>query len=396
MYYSARDSIAEAVKSYINSSSTPDRDNNCSEQEAIDKLQIAFGKSKGRCNNALALQIAFRKDSTADDIIRLGQFAGTVAPSERVVYKRTRKLDATDRAYVQRIRRDTPLGESVIGKFLKAKGMWDRAVQKGLNRYSADQLTNARNSSATWRERRELNMLMFMAKMKADRFKELAPHWVTGWVDKLNIGTNAEASVDERRDSQQAILKYEMDALEQADEHILSEVETYINGNSGNPCPNSFGSSYWATWNSGQQAIYYNELGRMFIEALQYMGLGIYHNIADLTAGYQNRSQLPSNRKKGTIPIAKKTVAMLKSFNSMLKKGFEPSIVREEIIAQLNEYAAAQKGLRWVFFARLDAPSEYEIKPPKKEKSAKAGGGEKCSRHVAHTETIEGLGEVRF
>lgn len=378
----SRGTVEDAVASRWHSSN---KDGNCSISEASDKLRKALAQTKGACNCELAIDIAIRKNSTVEDIARVGSWIGedgkAHAPGrfDRVIRHRHEKLSGYGRRQIQQDKRLTKLEDSVYGKYLKSKGLWGTVKELNLDKHNS---THILTEGCYWHERRELNMLMFVAKLSMERIAQFMPNVNSQWMKRLNVGGDN----DDRKEAKQNILKEEFEALNQAPEEVLQDIEKhYIEGS--NRTPHTFGGAFWATWSSGGQVAYYNELGRMAMEALKYMGIGIYHD----TAGYY--TQLPSKVKKGAIPLAKKMVSIQKTFNSMLKQGFEPSLVREEMCSQLTEFAKERCEIGWRFFSRLDAPMTYEVAEKKKPNAKKSNSGAKSQE--PRIENIGGM-ELRF
>ena len=381
----AQDTVEGAVASIWHKENA---DGNCPIPEAVAKMREALNKTKGACNCELAVKIAIRKYSTVDDIIRVGSWRDenghTVPPMkyDRVIYHRNMKLSSYGRKEVQQNKRKTTLEESIYGKYLKSKGLWWRVKDLHLEKHNPTYLLT---EAYYLQERRALNMLMFMSKLNMDRITQFMPTVVKQWTERLNLNVSGDDG-DARKESKRSILKAEFEALNQAPEEVLRQIESaYIEGS--NHVPHTFGGAFWATWCNSDQGEYYNELGRMTMEALEYMGIGLYHNIKN------KYTQLPSKIKKGAIPLAKRIINIQKTFNSMLKQGFDPSIVREEMSSQLTEFAKQRCYIEWEFFSRLDAPMEYEITKKKKASSPKASGGAKAQE--PRIEVINGM-ELRF
>lgn len=380
-----QNTVEKAVASIWHKGNT---DGNCPIPEAVAKMREALNKTKGACNCELAVKIAIRKYSTVDDIIRVGSWrdenghTATPVMSDRVIYHRNQKLGAYGRNRIKQDKRRVTLEESVYGKYLKSKGLWGRIKDFNLEKHNPTEILT---EGCYWNERRALNMLMFMSKLKMDRITQFMPAVVDQWTKRLNLNVSGDNG-DARKESKRGILKAEFEALNQAPEEVLRQIESaYFEGSS---CvPHTFAGAFWSTWCNSGQGEYYNELGRMTMEALEYMGIGLYHNVKD------KYTQLPSKIKKGAIPLAKRIISIQNTFNSMLKQGFDPSIVREEISSQLTEFAKQRCYIEWEFFSRLDAPMEYEIAKKKKASSPKASGGAKAQE--PRIEVINGM-ELRF
>lgn len=266
----------------------------------------------------------------------------------------------------------------MYGRFLKEKGLWKSAEEKGLDRYTIEQLSH---NGLYVMESRALNALMFAAKLDLPRFKKFAPNAMRTLLDGINLtGKSAQSQ------SKREMLFEELNALEQASEEVLSYLEANYEKDSRKK-ERTFATAFWALFKSGDKVFYTAELGRMFMEALKYMGIGIYH---DNSGGYSN---MPSRVAKGTIPLAKKAVALQSTFNKMLKQGHDPKIVRDEMVSQLTNFGCMQCGLKWKFFARLDAPLNYEV--AKKSSTKKTTQATTKGKKESRTEVVNGM-TLRF
>lgn len=356
---------------------------NCTLDEAIEKMRKALYKSNGACNTELAVQLAVLKDTTVDDVIRLGNNVNEngepVAPKkfERMVFSSGEKFSAWRRLSVKNEKRLTQFKDTFYRKFLESKGLWGVAEALGLDRcYTKDLFGNEymyRN------ERCRLNSLLMFAKANVERLKQYCPDLLEQMCNKLSTSHGSECSASVRK-----MIPRELAALNQAPVEVLEGLNVAIMVHSN--FVHLFTNCYWATWSNSDKMQYYTELGQMMWDVLDYMGIGMYHNSSE-----GRITNLPSTRKKGTIPFAQKVLTLQTQFDRMLKKGLDVNVVRAEMCEVLKELCNARTHIAWSFFPRIDAPQTYEVAKPKS-KSTKSSK----NSHEPKVEYIEGIGEVRY
>ena len=83
-------------------------------------------------------------------------------------------------------------------------------------------------------------------------------------------------------------------------------------------------------------------------------------------------------REANSKDVSYRVGAMLKHVSSSMrrfvadiKKGFKPSVVREILIEDLNQWSSTQTRGHWQFFERDDAPEEFPDIPVKGKKNKK-------------------------
>lgn len=364
----------------------------CSVDEAVDKMRKALYETKGNCNTPLGLRLAIHKHATVDDIKRLGAYYNDdgekVTPPicNRIIVDYNHRKDSSYQKSKKFLDKKRPkFEETVYGRWFKSKGMWKAVEEAGLAKYCPQDILT---SGVLIQERKTLESLMFASKLSTKRLKEIAPTYTSALTEQINL-----YGAGDRAKSKRMLLKYELDSLNEAPEEILTHMEDIcVKEASRWSLPKSFARALWAVFKSGTKEMYTMELGRMLIDAMQYMGIGLYARLDNVEPDYA--SGTTSVIGKGTTPLAKKVVAIVKSFNSMLRQGFGVDIVRDEIITQLNQFSQANCGLHWTFFARNDAPKEYKDVEPKKKSSAKASSTKSSSKEP-HIEVINGI-ELRF
>lgn len=103
-------------------------------------------------------------------------------------------------------------------------------------------------------------------------------------------------------------------------------------------------------------------------EYLEYMGIGVIGR-------RQKKWMSGATSRKGLTALPKVVVSVQNKFISMVSKGFDPAIVREDCISMLNAWSEQKTEIQWKFYARKDAKTEYPDIEVKKKRSSSNGGG---------------------
>lgn len=331
----------------------------CSVDEAADKFRKALKKSRGQTNTELSMRLAVLNNTTDDDLIRLGSWRkeGKVPSYEKVVRndQQPRKTD-WGRRREQQEKKFAKLQDTIFARILQQKGLWEFA--KGFNiHYTA--MTNLNGEGARyWEdERKEFSMLMCFAFNDTERIVKYAPKYVNKWSRMVNVSKPTNVVGTEWKLKKQ-MLEWELAVINELPQEVLERVQASQHD------PYSVASCYFGS--TVPRTDYYRELSKMFLESMEYMGLGMYCDWMES----DHVSSLPSFRSKGLVPLFKKVLSVVKTFNTMVKKGFAPDMVRDEVMTILNDYARVNCKVHWVFTKRVNAPVEYPELVPAKKKAA--------------------------
>lgn len=351
----------------------------CDVPEAAEKFREALRITKGRTNNELAMRIASRDTSTVEDIIRLAEWKedGKVPEWEQVVKcTAQRKMDDWAKRRRSQEMKFPKLEETMFAKILQKKGLWGYAQEMNISNASMVNLTG--DGARYWaNERKAFSTLMAFAINNTERITKYAPRYLKNWSRAVNVSTpeNMAGITATLFKAKKAMFKYELDTINELPQEVLERIQLSKHE------PESFASCYFGT--TVPRTEYYAELAKMFLEAMEYMGLGVY---CDWMDSDWPRS-LPSFRAKGIVPVCKKVLSSVKSFNSMVKKGFDPNLVRDEIVQLLNNYVQQVCKVHWVFVKRANARMEYPELETAKKKSAKKSTA-KSTTKAEKTDTL--------
>lgn len=348
---------------------------NCSQEEAIEKFRQALHQSKGKCNTRMGVEIACLKSATVDDIARLGTINPDKVPDYRdkaVTTDRQSKMTPYDRVRRQSIARHTRLSDTTLGRLLKKTGLWESVAHLD----KADMNTIRANSFGSYdQEWNLMSMAMFFALNDGSRVAEHYPAMSQHIskhirVEKKDADPNTEFG---RRcitfyNARKEMLKHDTKWLNSLTDEQLKELNSAMDGRSWLH-PVTFTEAYYTSSTAFNDVNV--ELGHMFMEAMDYMGLGVYQEFDKENPYYRSNV---SFSHKGIVPLVKKVLASQRHFNAMLKQGYDVSMVREETILDIENYISGRTNLKWKFFVLKDAPTEYEVakqKSVKKERKPK-------------------------
>ena len=364
--------------------------NMISREEALVKLKEAVFLTKGKANNDDAMKIAMRKNSTVEDIVRLGTY-NKIEP--RAYYRPLggSPRSSFKRSWSDRIQdgRKVMLKDTIVWKFIQQKGM--------------EALANSRNlcNAATVAVRpggcfyKDYQMIMGFAKsglddnilsipkisenlMKVDHNPVREDHkWSSAFVDF--------------HEGRQKFYDAELEWLAHAPEEVLDLFKDK-DGNVGTTYV-SMTNCMWnmgGTINSGSEtdmtAFKAREYARQMAELMKYMGIGV--------VGMGGYSWGVVRNRKNTQAMAKYMMQMRNKFMQMIKKGFDVAVVRDEIVSMLDTWASTKCIIKWKFYSRTDAPAEYpDLEAQKKIKKLHHSGSSsptivKLSDDEAKTFTI--------
>lgn len=326
-------------------------------EEVMDKLREAVFKTKGLCNNDDALRIARHKDSTVEDVIRLGSYA-KIEP--RAYY---RPLGGSPRSrfrnWATRIDegRKVMLKDTVIWRYLKSKGLDEYATQLHLDRCHTKMVMPARDGYKS-DSCQQLQALMMFSKIDDCEVIISRPRLMEAFqkIEHSPCPENqmGKPAYEDYYNGREEFYQAELDWMTHAPQEILERFEEGERAT-------SYASMTQCMWNmsgsinngnpNDMTAFKAREYARQMTQFMKYMGLGV--------AGIGGYSWGVVRNRKNTQALAKYMMTVKNKFDQMIKKGFETSIVREEIISMLNNWCATKCIIGWTFFARTDAPTEY-------------------------------------
>lgn len=340
-------------------------------EEALVKLKKAVFLTKGLCNNDDALQIARRANSTVDDIVRLGSYKKL---EQRLYY---RPLQGSPRhrfnSIAQRIqsKRVVKLVDTVVWRYWESKGLTKIATEKY-------HLQNANASDCIYKgygyrsdAQKGYAELMNFAKLSTSE-AIMNNHSISEGLMKVNHGAirevykNNPAYVD-YYDGREEFYKAEVDWMSHAPQDILDRLNPTISYASMTQCMWNMQGSIRSGVVTDMTGFKAREYARQMARYMKYMGIGV--------AGIGGYSWGIVRNRKNTQALAKFMMTVKNKFDQMIKKGFDVSLVREEMVNSLNNWVSTKCVIDWTFFIRTDAPSEYPelIKQRKVKKLHRSG-----------------------
>lgn len=324
-----------------------------SDETVMAKLREAVFKTKGKCNNDDALRIARNKNSTVEDVIRLGSYT-RVEPRAYC-----RPLQGSPRSrfnnHAQRIEagRKVMLKDTIIWKYLASKGLTKLATEKCLDKATTKDVMRPANAYSYMSQQcRNLQGIMNFAKI-ADNEVVMNNKSISEAMLKVNHDpirddhTHNPAFVD-YHEGRESFFKAEMDWLGHAPQDILDRLNPTVSYASMTQCMWNMSGSIRETSMTGYKA---REYARQMTDFMKYMGIGV--------AGIGGYSYGMVRNRKNTQALAKFMMTVKNKFDQMIKKGFEVSLVREEIVEMLNNWVSTKCIINWTFYIRTDAPTDY-------------------------------------
>lgn len=335
-----------------------------SEEDTRKKLSKAVFKTKGFCNNKLALDIARRASSTVEDIIRIATDNELPNRWDKALSGSKRKMRETHRSRIE-AGRIIPFTETVTWRYFVKNGLTDIAKA-----YNFDKLT-IRTDDRHTRWASEIAEVMMFAK---------------AGVDVSKISEQVMRAIRDVRTVQEYGFDNEIRQFMQNELKWLVAIPENIQNEMANSGITTMSKAVWDS--NGHQQIKANlaenstyayhqkwqlkgEVARMksmaMSEYLNYMGIGVI-GLGTVYSG--------ARRRNGIMPLARQVMSANNKFMSMIKKGFDVSLVRDEIVTMLNNHCEAKinGGVKWKFYACTDAPTEYpELVVTKTAKLGKSG-----------------------
>lgn len=352
-----------------------DPEDNRSDEEALDIFEQALYLSKGKTNNSLSWWLAKNKSSTTEDILRLGKsFSGSGADMTVLRPVSHFKLSPWDRKLRQDNQRVVRVKDTYLKKFLEEKGLWDEDTEYNLGRMPSDWKTvfvNPFTAHCGTGEARHLQALLDYAKSKnvGNKFHERCSRVFRHWLESIDLWTEARPhDSKEEKDyklSRKRMFDKEIEWLSQAPESVLTDIAEKDFRDTRNFTQSVANSGAFCSL-AEASAIEFCVLSEAFCDTLEHIGLGIYD-----AGDYYARHSLKYSRK-GIKALMKKVNSMGRLFIRLVKAGNSPELARDEVIDQLNDFSRKQMSIEWKFYARVDAPTEYDYQTKKSKPKSKA------------------------
>lgn len=325
------------------------------EGEAIEKLKKAVFITKGLCNNSDGMRIAKCKNSTVEDIVRLGSWSRLETSTYARPLQGSPRGEKSDYDFSARVSRGRKvmLKDTVTWKYIKAKGLEPLAMKYNLHQRT----TNDVRSRFSGCCRQQLEMVMNFAKMSeftniASDYPVLGEQLCKVAHYDLPIEHTGDPAWEDYYNGRKEFYKAEIDWLSHAPTELLENL---------NQTNKSYASMTECLWNmrgtimelqqTNMTAYKAREYAREMAKLMKYMGIGV--------AGVGGYSWGLVRNRKNTQALAKYIMTVKNKFSSMVKKGFEVEVVREEVVNMLNAWVATKCIIAWKFYVRTDAPTEY-------------------------------------
>lgn len=357
-----------------NSRNEYDRVEVCDDATRDEKLKRAVFLSHGLCNNNRAREIACLANSTPEDIVRL-------CSGDRVLEKGWRRpiQGATRilrRSWATRISegRKVRFVDTIYGRIFNNAG-WGEFAKDHFGSLTINEFNEGRNISYEF-----ARVFAFARAGLSKEFLDGHPR-INQMFKEVAVEVKTQKNDSPR---QTEFLKYrkeffdsEVKWINQMPDDLLTELENDENYQ-------TLVSLTQGVWNCGgyisdtqswQKAenLKRGDTLRFYAmaipEYLEYMGIGVIGR-------RQRKWMSKATERKGLTTLPKVVVSVQNKFISMVSKGFDPAIVREDCVSMLNAWSEQKTEIQWKFYARKDAKSEYpDIEVKKKRSSSNNGGG---------------------
>lgn len=363
-----------------------------SDEEAIELFRKALAITKGKCNNRNGWIIAKNVNATLDDIIKFGvkdtywstglAFSHTPhwikSPADRI-----REIEQKKQTYVK---------DSVFGRFIKSRGLWTDEVEEKYRELTTQTLAIYKN--CMWCRNSELakSFLRFLEYArysdKENRFIKTCGNTAQYWFEHITLTLN-DSDVSKAR---KAMFEKELEWLDHAPQEVLDSIMVKDRHHTQSLTQAIFNSGLCNNNDDTEKGDYVMELTKSFCEVMDHIGLGI----AD--RGERTKAITFASSRIALTSIMKKVMSMGKVFVRLMKQGYEPSLAREEVIDQLNQYVALSKAVvPWEFFALDNAPTNYDYQAKPKSKTSATNGRSKLAKNADADGLMEvpGIGKLK-
>lgn len=367
-----------------------DKDVCRSDEEALQIFREALAKSKGKCNTRFGWMIAKHKDSTIEEIIKFGvrdtywtdsvalESAGT---PRRSLWQKEREFAESK---VARVR------DGVVRKFLESKGLWDEHTDAEYGEIRSDAWQAPAYGYAKIGKFQKLIAYAKYADVD-NEFAKKCPNTMRYWMENITLDVKADIDVSMTR---KHTFDKELEWLGQAPDEVIEAIAKKDRSEPQNFTQAVFNSGLCNPNYDTVPGAEVSELSKGFVQVMEHMGIGV----ADSRPEPHTHS-MPQVRI-GMKQLMKKTISMGKVFMKLIKQGFDPALAREEVIDQLNQYVqTSNMRVKWSFYPRKDAPTEYDYQKTSKAKKSSAAAPAH-SRKTSGVDAdgymeIPGLGKVK-
>ena len=350
-------------------------------EEYIGLFKEAIHKSHGLCNNRIGQEIAKREGATVEDIIRLGSYKDA-DPFYRVVGGARRERRKGRIRQLEGYHYSADFKELPLYRYFKKKGIWNDSMMPSVRFYSTRNRKDSEYCGVF------SNMLCFASMNLPEKVmncSKLAEKLASTKLER-DFRNYPENWQENGRRRNEFMLK-EIEMYEHAPEKVL---EQYNEECSKDGHYAMLITEYEYDTN---ESYYMSSKGRLAMEYMMYkMKLLKYMGIGIMLVGQQG--QRCSSITSALRQLDKYIVQTHTKFISMIKKGYDASIVREEVINMINQWGELKfkGGTKVIAFERDDAQNEYDdIK--RKEPKAKGKRGGSRGAHLSdevYEQTING------
>lgn len=359
------------------------------DEEALELFRKALSKSKGKCNNRFGWMIAKNNRSTIDDIVKFGVTDSywddaQAFPTKSHLSRKT----AFEREHEQAVKRKTLVKDSVFGKFLKSKGLWDNQAESEFGQMTTEML----GRDDTYKARQFHRLLSYAKYVDMDnRFTQQCGNTMRYWMEHITLDVTEQGITKARKE----MFNKELEWLAHSPDEVLQRIAEKDYSRTQNFTQALFNSGLVnANYDSaaGDELM---ELTKAFCEVMDHIGIGIADS--SLESHPMSMPQVRINIKN----VMKKAINMGKTFVKLVKQGFEPSLARDEVIDQLNHYVmVSNTKVKWQFFPLDNAPTTYDYqRKPKATTSASGSTGRrsKAEKYADAEGCIEvpGVGKLK-
>ena len=352
--------------------------------EYIALFKKAIHKSHGLCNNRAGEEIARRQGATVEDIIRLGSYKNADS-FYRVVGGAKRQ---GKKSYLRKMRGYhyvAEFKELPLYRYLKKKNLWRDELMPSMRFYST-------RREKDWECNSMLKNVMCFARMNPSEkitSREPIACRLGNMQVELKCDDHMTSRYKEYVENRNKFMQQEIEMIEHAPDEFLDRYCEECDKPSHFCIIITEAELDWGSYKfigDGKQALAMAyAMNKM--DVMKYMGIGVMVLGTSAIRGSAVNNILRQ--------FDKYIVKVQNKFISMIKKGFDVSIVREEIINMIEQWGDMklhQYNAKLMAFERIDAQNEYKDieRKTKKEKSSKGGSRGTHLSDEVHEEVING------
>lgn len=355
-----------------NSINEYDRVEVCDDATRDEKLKRAVFLSHGLCNNNRAREIACLANSTPEDIVRLCSGDRVLNDSWRRPIKSATRI--LRKNWETRIRegRKVRFVDTIYGRVFNNAG-WGEFAKDHFGSLTIDEFNEGCISTDFAR------VFAFARVGLSKEFLDAHPR-----IDQMFKNVSVEFRARKTDGSRQVeFIKYrkeffdsEVKWINQMPDDLATELENdekyqylvSLTNSVWNCGGNISDTESWEKAEHLKRGDTLRFYAMAIPEYLEYMGIGVI--------GRRQRKWMSgATSRKGLTALPKVVVSVQNKFISMVSKGFDPAIVREDCVSMLNAWSEQKTEIQWKFYARKDAKTEYPDIEVKKKRSSSNGGG---------------------